>query len=102
MATLFLPWAVFLSGACGLLYQSLWLRSFCLVFGGTTRAASLVLTVFMAGLALGSLAASKLRFPHPLRSYALAEAGMGASAFLSLILLRGLPSAYGGFLSAHP
>jgi spermidine synthase len=102
MASLLLPWAVFLSGACGLLYQTLWLRSFSLVFGGTTHAASLVLAVFMGGLGLGGLAASKLRFARPLRSYALAEAGMGISALASLAILTWLPSGWGSIVSSHP
>lgn len=37
---------VFASGAAGLIYQSLWLRSFGLVFGSTTDAVAVVLVVF--------------------------------------------------------
>src|SRR5258708_3463156 len=43
----FLPVAVFFSGLTGLVYESLWMRSFGLIFGNTTYAVSVVLAVFM-------------------------------------------------------
>ena len=49
-----LPFLVALSGAAALVYESLWMRSFGLIFGGTTSAVAMVLAVFMGGLALGS------------------------------------------------
>ena len=49
-----LPFLVALSGAAALVYESLWLRSFGLIFGGTTSAVAMVLAVFMGGLAIGS------------------------------------------------
>ena len=49
------------SGACGLIYQVLWLRLLSLVFGVTVYAASTVLAAFMAGLALGSALAGAHR-----------------------------------------
>lgn len=48
-----------LSGFSALVYQVLWLRLLSLVFGVTVHAASTVLAAFMAGLALGSLAAAR-------------------------------------------
>jgi predicted membrane-bound spermidine synthase len=50
----------FLSGACGLVYQVLWLRLLGLVFGVTVYAASTVWASFMAGLAIGSLVGGRL------------------------------------------
>jgi len=44
----------FISGACGLIYQVLWVRMLGLIFGNTTYAVSTVLAAYMAGLALGS------------------------------------------------
>ena len=44
----------FLSGFCGLVYEVLWLRHFSISFGNTTYAATVVLSAFMGGLALGS------------------------------------------------
>jgi len=45
----------FLSGAAGLIYEVVWTRWLTLVFGTTVYAYSIVLSAFMAGLALGSL-----------------------------------------------
>jgi len=72
----------FLSGASGLIFEVIWTRMFSLVFGATTLAISTVLTAFMGGLALGSYLAGRYadRLQHPLKAYALAEAGIGAAA----------------------
>jgi spermidine synthase len=85
---------VFLSGACGLIYQSLWLRSLGLVFGSGSQAASLTLATFMGGLGLGAWLMRRAPVKSALRAYALIEAGMAASVLASLILLPALPSAY--------
>jgi predicted membrane-bound spermidine synthase len=45
------------SGFCGLLYEVVWLRLAMAAFGVTTAMISIVLSVFMGGLALGSWAA---------------------------------------------
>ncbi|MBU0639109.1 MAG: fused MFS/spermidine synthase [Planctomycetes bacterium] len=45
----------FLSGMTGLVYEVMWMRSFSLVFGSTTRAAAAVLAAFFGGMALGNL-----------------------------------------------
>ncbi len=89
-----LPLLVFVSGAAALVYESLWMRSFGLVFGSTTGAVALVLAVFMAGLALGSAAAARRAARDPLGSYGLVELGAGGCALLTLPLLRALPAAY--------
>lgn len=72
----------FASGACGLIYQVLWLRLLSLVFGVTVYAASTVLAAFMAGLALGSALAGRIvaRSGRPLRVFGLAEILIGLSA----------------------
>jgi len=44
-----------ISGALGLLYQVIWARMLVLVFGNTTYSTTTVISVFMGGLALGSL-----------------------------------------------
>jgi predicted membrane-bound spermidine synthase/tetratricopeptide (TPR) repeat protein len=44
----------FVSGACGLIYETVWLKQFSYVFGNTVIASTLVLSAFMGGLALGS------------------------------------------------
>ena len=65
----------FLSGACALVYQVMWLRLLALVFGVTVYAASTVLAGFMAGLAVGSFAAGRLagRLKRPLVAFGVAE-----------------------------
>src|SRR5512139_660896 len=94
-----LPFLVALSGAAALVYESLWMRSFGLIFGGTTSAVAMVLAVFMGGLALGSALAARRPAADPLRAYALVEMAVGATALLTLPLLRALPWAYGLLVS---
>jgi spermidine synthase len=50
----------FVSGATALVCQSLWLKSFSVVFGNSTYAAAAVVSVFMGGLALGSYLAGRV------------------------------------------
>ena len=50
----FLYLLFFLSGAAALAYQVVWVRSLQLLFGSSHFAVTAVLSVFMAGLALGS------------------------------------------------
>jgi spermidine synthase len=50
----------FLSGFCSLVYQVVWLRVAMAAFGVTTPMVSIVLSIFMAGLALGSWAGGRL------------------------------------------
>src|SRR3990172_3175296 len=89
------PVLVAVSGASALVYESLWMRSFGLIFGSTTDAVGMVLAVFMGGLALGSLAAGRLPSRDPLWTYALVELGIWITALLTLPALRALPWAYG-------
>jgi spermidine synthase len=79
----------FCSGISGLMYQVLWLRMLALVFGVTAYAASTVLASFMAGLAVGSLAAGYLadRVRSPLRWFGSVEIGIAATALLTPWLL---------------
>jgi spermidine synthase len=90
-----LPLLVAVSGGAALVYESLWMRSFGLIFGNTTDAVAMVLAVFMGGLALGSWIAARRRVEDPLRGYGLLELSIGAAALLTLPLLRGLPWLYG-------
>src|SRR4029453_3017282 len=90
-----LPILVAVSGATALVYESLWMRSFGLIFGNTTDAVALVLATFMGGLAMGSLLVARRRAAAPLRAYAFVELGIGTTALLTLPLLEALPHAYG-------
>src|ERR1700730_2078960 len=50
----------FLSGFCSLVYQVVWLRVAMAAFGVTTPMISIILSIFMAGLALGSLGGGRM------------------------------------------
>src|SRR5256885_4033783 len=68
---------LFLSGTGALIFETLWLRLSGLAFGNSIWAAALILSSFMAGLALGTAiaASSKLRM-RPLKLYAALEVGV--------------------------
>lgn len=70
---------LFLSGASALLFQTLWLRLSGLAFGNSVWSAALILSSFMAGLAIGSglAASSTLGRLRPLRVYAGLELVVG-------------------------
>ena len=79
----------FISGFCSLLYEIVWLRLAMTQFGVTSALVAIVLSVFMAGLGLGSWASGRLitrygeRVRTPaLRFYALTEMLIGISALL--------------------
>src|SRR4029077_13526747 len=77
------------SGFCSILYEIIWLRLAMAQFGVTTALTSIVISMFMAGLGLGSWGSGRLirkyensiRTPT-LRLYALAELLIGMSALL--------------------
>jgi spermidine synthase len=83
-----------LSGMSGLVYEVAWIRSLELVFGATTFAVATVLASFMGGLAAGSAAAGglepRLRRFHPLRLYALCEAGIAGVSIVVPLVFRAL------------
>ncbi len=99
-----LAFLFFCSGACGLIYQVLWLRLLGLVFGVTIFAASTVWASFMAGLAIGSSGAGLLgdRLKRPLVWFGVAEAAIGLTAFLSPQALAGLQGLYAGLYQSMP
>src|SRR5438445_6173882 len=72
----------FLSGACGLVYQVVWLRKLSLVFGTTTFAVSAVISSFMAGLGLGSYLSGRFlaHRGRALRLFGTMELGVGLYA----------------------
>jgi predicted membrane-bound spermidine synthase len=81
---------LFLSGWSALLFQTLWLRLSGLAFGNSVWSAALILSSFMAGLALGSAiaASTTLRRLRPLRVYAGLETIV---AIFGCTLVFGLP-----------
>src|SRR5438876_3296765 len=81
---------LFLSGIGALIFETLWLRLSGLAFGNSIWAAALILSSFMAGLALGNgvAASSKVRRWRPLHLYAVLEL---AVAFFGCTIVFGLP-----------
>jgi spermidine synthase len=94
----------FCSGACGLVYQVLWLRQLSLVFGVTVYAASTVLAAFMTGLAIGSLGASRVlaHVRRPLAAFGVAEILIGALALASPAVLAAAGTVYEALYRAAP
>src|SRR5215813_2495338 len=70
---------LFLSGIGALIFETLWLRLSGLAFGNSVWAAALILSSFMAGLALGNAlaASSTIRRWRPLHFYAALEVLVG-------------------------
>ena len=81
---------LFLSGIGALIFETLWLRLSGLAFGNSVWAAALILSSFMAGLALGNAiaASSRIRRWRPLRFYAVLEVLV---ALLGCTIVFGLP-----------
>jgi predicted membrane-bound spermidine synthase len=103
--SLALPSAFFLSGAAGLIFQVVWLYRCGLVLGSSVAAATVVLSGFMAGLAIGNALAARFaaRVRRPLLMYAslelvVAVAGVTITAVLPHVgfLLAPLVRAIGG------
>ncbi len=80
---------LFGSGACALIYQTVWLREFRLIFGASTAASAAVLAIFMGGLGVGSVVLGKRADAtrNPLALYGYLEVGVAAAAILTPALL---------------
>ena len=78
-----------LSGFAALLYQTAWLRQFSIAFGTSELALVAVLAAYMAGLAMGALAADRYlsRIDRPVLVYGILEAGIAISALCVPLLL---------------
>lgn len=87
-------WFFFVSGFASLVYEVVWLRLAMAAFGVTTPFVSIVLSVFMAGLAVGSFAGGRFARRNEakpasfdLRCYALTELAIGVAGVCVPILL---------------
>ena len=89
LTRVFILLALFVSGANGLILEIVFRRQLLLSLGVTHYSVATVLTVFMAGLALGSLFFGKMadNTRYPLRIYGMLEVGIGLSGFLLLLIL---------------
>jgi len=79
----------FLSGAAGVLFETVWFRVMGLTLGNSVWAATIVLASFMAGLAVGNAVAAGKghRVQRPLRLYALLEIVVGVVGLAIVIVL---------------
>jgi spermidine synthase len=89
---------LFGSGACSLIYETVWLRELRLVFGASTMASAAVVACFVGGLGAGGLLFGKRAdaHPRPLAMYAALEAGIAASAASTPLVLWIVRAAYIG------
>src|SRR5215203_511896 len=73
----------FLSGATALIYEVIWSKYLSLMFGSTVQAQTVVLAVFMGGLALGNRIFGKRvgAIKQPLAAYGYVELLIGLYAF---------------------
>src|SRR6266567_2557364 len=73
----------FCSGATALVYEVVWSKYLSQMFGSTVQAQTVVLAVFMGGLALGNrlLGGKSDRLREPLRAYGFIELAIGVYAF---------------------
>ncbi|HEY3162557.1 MAG TPA: fused MFS/spermidine synthase [Vicinamibacterales bacterium] len=92
--SLLLSAVFFASGASALIFETLWFRQAGLAFGNSVWASSLVLSGFMAGLALGNALVARAggRLTNPVRAYAIAEAAIALTGVALVYLLPGLGS----------
>ena len=89
----------FLSGVTGLIYEVLWTRMIVKIIGGAPFAVSIILTVFMGGLGLGSYIAGRIidRFSEPaklLKTYGSLELAIGIYALAVPLLLSAFEPLY--------
>ncbi len=87
---------LFGSGFAALVYETVWIRQFRLVFGASTAATAAVLAVYLGGLGIGSIYLGRFvdRHPNPLRLYSLLEAIVTVTAAVSPLLIAGIRTLY--------
>ena len=80
----------FLSGASGLIYQTVWVRLLELYFGVTLTAITLIVSAYMAGLGLGSLLGGRIagKSRNNILLYGLIEAGIGVFGIFSPTIIN--------------
>jgi len=88
----FIVWCFFFSGLTGLVYEILWTRMLVRIIGTAPFAVSIVLTIFMGGLGVGSFLAGRVvdRVSEPgrlIRIYGLLELVIGVYGLLLPVLL---------------
>ena len=84
------------SGFAALAFEVVWFRVLVLVFGSTIYSFSAMLTVFLTGLAAGSLAGGWLvdRVRHPARLLAWTQGGVALTALLGGLAVNAMPGVF--------
>ncbi len=91
--TFWLAVVFFLSGAAALIYQIVWQRALFVIYGLDAISVTMVVTAFMLGLGIGSLAGGALSRAYPKREIALfaaSELAIAIFGFYSLDLFRAI------------
>jgi spermidine synthase len=80
----------FVSGFAALVYQVVWQRALFAIFGINTEAVTVVVTVFLLGLGLGSIVGGLFSrvVRHPLLLFAISEFGIAGFGLVSLDLFK--------------
>lgn len=86
-------WVALGSGFCGLAFEIVWFRVLVLVFGSTVYSFAAMLSVFLLGIALGSLLAGRFadRARVPVRLLALTQAAVALFALLGSLAVNAMP-----------
>ena len=94
--TLFVALCFALSGACGLIYENVWVKQVSTIFGNTVTATTVVFGAFMGGLALGAWYLGRIadRVKRPLATYAWLELGITLTALAFPVGLEAVQSLY--------
>ncbi|HEX6853532.1 MAG TPA: fused MFS/spermidine synthase [Candidatus Polarisedimenticolaceae bacterium] len=95
-------WVAFGSGLCALAFEVAWFRVLVLVFGSTVYSFSAMLSVFLLGLAVGSLLMGRWvdRAAHPARMLALTQGAVALSALLGCLFVNAMPGFFLSVLSS--
>src|SRR6478672_9562738 len=88
------------SGCAALIYEIVWFQLIELVIGSSAISLGVLLGTFMGGMCLGSLLLPRFVSPeqHPLRVYAVLEAGIG---LLGLVVLVAVPLVGGAYTATN-
>ncbi len=94
----------FLSGFASLALEVIWTRVLILVFGGSTYAFSIILTIFLLGIALGSWLASRflLNSNKIVSWFVSLEILLGIMVIIFTAILQRLPFLFLDFLKTNP
>ena len=84
------------SSICSLIFEVIWARMLAPVFGNTVYAATIVITTFMAGLAIGGFAGGRYaeKSKNPLVLFTVSQFLIGIYAFSTPFLISLIKSFY--------